>query len=78
MIILIKLQHFEMTFFGKIKNSIYGSKRTITSLVSKYLFCFKPRFGYKPIMTAKIVKNDFKIKIEKKVLNIKAFDVIKG
>ena len=72
---------FEMRpFFWKNKKKIpiFGSKRTITSLVNKYLFCFKPRFGYKPIMTANIIKDNFQIRIKKKILKIKAFDVIHG
>ena len=72
---------FEMRPFywkNKKKIPVYGSSRTIKSLINKYLFCFKPRFGYKPIMTAKIVKNSFKIEINKKVLQVKAFDVVHG
>ncbi len=72
---------FEMRPFywkNKKKIPIFGSKKTIKALVDKYLFCFKPRFGYKPIMTAKIVKNDFKIEIENRKLNVKAFEVVHG
>ena len=72
---------FEMRpFFWKNKKKIpvYGSKKTMNSLIKKYLFCFKPRFGYKPIMTSNIVKNNFKIKVGKKILKVRAFDVIHG
>ena len=72
---------FEMRpFFWKNKKKIpvYGSKRTINSLVKKYTFCFKPRFGYKPIMTPKIIKNKFIISIKKKKLKVKGFEVIHG
>ena len=72
---------FEMRpFFWKNKKKIpvYGSNRTIKSLMSKYTFCFYPRFGYKPIMKAKIIKNHFKIKKNNETLSIKGFDVIHG
>tara|TARA_B100000579_G_scaffold403004_1_gene386696 strand:- start:30 stop:797 length:768 start_codon:yes stop_codon:yes gene_type:complete len=72
---------FEMRpFFWKNKKKIpvYGSKRTINALLNKYTFCFKPRSGYKPIMTSRIIKNDFIIKVKNKKLKIKSFDVIHG
>ena len=72
---------FEMRpFFWKNKKKIpvYGSSRTIKALKSKYTFCFFPRHGYKPIMKANIVKNQFNIKKKNKVLSIKAFDVVHG
>ena len=72
---------FEMRpFFWKNKKKIpvYGSKRTIEALISKYTFCFKPMQGYKPIMKAHIIEDDFKININNKVLDFKAFDVIHG
>tara|TARA_B100000965_G_scaffold395630_1_gene409411 strand:- start:2219 stop:2983 length:765 start_codon:yes stop_codon:yes gene_type:complete len=72
---------FEMRpFFWKNKKKIpvYGSKRTIKALLSKYAFCFYPKNGYVPIMKANIVKRDFKIKKNNKFLNIKPFDVIHG
>jgi len=72
---------FEMRpFFWKNKTKIpvYGSKRVINALISKYTFCFKPRHGYKPIMTANIIKNKFEIKINNKKFNITAFDVVHG
>ena len=72
---------FEMRpFFWKNQKKIpvYGSSRTIKALKSKYTFCFFPRHGYKPIMKANIVKNQFNIKKKNKVLSIKAFDVVHG
>ena len=72
---------FEMRpFFWKNKKKIpvFGSKRTIKALISKYNFCFKPKQGYKPIMQASIVKDDFKIKIDNKILDMKIFDVVHG
>ncbi len=72
---------FEMRpFFWKNKKKIpvYGSKRTIKALTSKYTFCFKPRSGYQPIMSSNIVKGVFKVSANKTSLNFKAFDVIHG
>ena len=72
---------FEMRpFFWKNKKKIpiYGSKRTIKALTSKYTFCFSPRHGYQPIMKANIVNKKFKIKKKNKVLSVTAFDVIHG
>jgi len=72
---------FEMRpFFWKNKKKIpiYGSSRTIKALLSKYTFCFIPRDGYKPIMRANIVKHQFKIRKDSKMLSIKAFDVMHG
>ena len=72
---------FEMRpFFWKNKKKIpvYGSKRTIKALISKYTFCFRPRYGYQPIMKAKIIKNKFKIKKKNNILSINAFDVVHG
>ena len=72
---------FEMRpFFWKNKKKIpvYGSKRTIKSLFSKYTFCFSPRHGYKPIMKAYPIKNQFKIKKKDQTLKIYPFDVIHG
>tara|TARA_B100001564_G_scaffold356548_1_gene370948 strand:+ start:425 stop:1192 length:768 start_codon:yes stop_codon:yes gene_type:complete len=72
---------FEMRpFFWKNKKKIpvYGSKRTIKALISKYTFCFKPRSGYQPIMDANIVKGKFKISTNGNTLNFKAFDVTHG
>ena len=67
-------------FFWKNKKKIpvYGSKRTINALYSKYTFCFYPKHGYVPIMKANIVKHNFKIKKNGKSLNLKAFEVIHG
>ena len=47
-------------------------------MINKYLFCFKPRFGYSTNNEIKLVKNNFKIKIKNKVLKVKAFDVLHG
>ena len=72
---------FEMRpFFWKNKKKIpvYGSYRTINALKSKYTFCFIPKHGYKPIMKANVVKNQFKIKKNNQILSIKPFDVIHG
>ena len=72
---------FEMRPFfwmNKKKIPVFGSKRTINALLKKYTFCFKPRSGYKPIMLAKIIKDNFSIKINNKILKIKAFDVTHG
>ena len=72
---------FEMRpFFWKNKNKIpiFGSSRTINELKSKYTFCFSERHGYKPIMTAKKIKNNFSIKKNNFRLSIKAFSVSHG
>jgi len=58
---------FEMRpFFWKNKKKIpiYGSTRTIKAIKKTYAFCFSPRHGYKPIMTAHSIKNKFSIKKE--------------
>tara|TARA_X000001036_G_scaffold381623_1_gene373774 strand:- start:685 stop:1452 length:768 start_codon:yes stop_codon:yes gene_type:complete len=72
---------FEMRpFFWKNKKKIpvYGSKRTIKALLSKYTFCFKPRHGYKPIMKSNIINGQFTIKSNNKKIKIIAFDVVHG
>ena len=72
---------FEMRPFywaNKKKIPVYGSSRTIKSIISKYTFCFKPRHGYKPIMKANVVNKKFKIKKRNKSLNFIALDVIHG
>jgi len=72
---------FEMRpFFWKNKKKIpvFGSKKTIKSLINKYTFCFKPKSGYKPIMKSNIIKSNFKITINNKTLKFKSFDVIHG
>ena len=72
---------FEMRpFFWKNKKKIpvYASSRTIKELREKYSFCFSPRHGYKPIMKANSVKNNFSIIKEKTILNIEEFDVFHG
>ena len=72
---------FEMRPFywkNNMKIPVYGSDRTIKSLINKYTFCFFPSHGYKPIMKANIIKNKFKIKKNKQELNIESFDVTHG
>jgi phosphoribosyl 1,2-cyclic phosphate phosphodiesterase len=60
------------------KIPVYGSNRTIKSLKRTYTFCFSEKHGYKPIMKANIIKNKFKIRKKKNVLNIESFDVTHG
>ena len=72
---------FEMRpFFWKNKKKIpiYGSRRTIKSLLSNYTFCFISKHAYKPIMKANIIKDHFKIVKKSNTLSIKAFNVIHG
>ena len=72
---------FEMRpFFWKNKKRIpvYASPRTIKELKEKYTFCFFPRHGYKPIMKANSIKNNFSIKKESDIINIEEFDVTHG
>ena len=72
---------FEMRpFFWKNKKKIpvYGSNRTIKSLLSKYTFCFAPKHGYKPIMKAHKVCSHFEIKKQNLTLKFFPFDVIHG
>ncbi len=72
---------FEMRpFFWKNKKKIpvYGSIRTIKSLVSTHTFCFLPKHGYTPIMKANIIKNKFKIIKKNNTLSVRGFDVIHG
>ena len=63
---------------NKKKIKIYGSKKTISRLKNHYTYCFLPRFGYKPILSANTIKNNFKISKKKKFIHIKAFDVQHG
>ena len=72
---------FEMRPFfwqNKKKIHIYGSPRTIRELKKKYTFCFYKRYGYKPIMKAKIIKKNFLIKKNTIDLKIKSFQVLHG
>ncbi len=72
---------FEMRpFFWKNKKKIpiYGSKKTINSLQRSYTFCFKKMFGYKPIMKSNIIKKNFNIRKNNKVLSIKVLEVTHG
>ena len=41
---------------NKKKIKIYGSKKTISRLKKHYTYCFLPRFGYQPILNAKIIR----------------------
>ncbi len=72
---------FEMRPFywkNKKKIDVFGSSRTIKLLKEKYTFCFFPRFGYKPIMKPKKIKEKFFLKKGGTKLNIKAFEVTHG
>ncbi len=72
---------FEMRpFYWKNKSEIpiYGSTRTIKALKKAYKFCFVKKDGYKPIMKANIIKNDFLIKKNNDRLIIKPFQVDHG
>ena len=72
---------FEMRPFywkNKKKINVYGSKRTIQELKSKYTFCFAPRHGYKPIMNASVVSKKFKILKDKNFITIQPFNVDHG
>tara|TARA_A100001011_G_C14320165_1_gene850136 strand:- start:1490 stop:2254 length:765 start_codon:yes stop_codon:yes gene_type:complete len=67
-------------FFWKNKRRIpiYGNKRTIKALLSKYKFCFYPKHGYVPIMKAFTIKKNFKIKKKGNSLKMKALEVVHG
>ena len=67
-------------FFWKNKKKIpiYGSKRTTKLLKQKYTFCFSPRFGYKPIMSANPFNDQFTIKKNDKFLKIQAIELQHG
>ncbi len=72
---------FEMRPFywkNKKKIPVYGSKRTIKALLSKYTFCFSPRHGYTPIMKKHIIKDKFSIRKKDNKLNFIAFNVTHG
>ena len=51
-------------FFWKNKKKIpvYGNKKTIRELKSKYTFCFSQRHGYKPILKPIVFKKKFLIR----------------
>ena len=67
-------------FFWKNKKKIpvYGSNKTIRSLKQNYTFCFKPKSGYKPIMTTHIFKSNFNINKNKNSLKIRAIELQHG
>ena len=72
---------FEMRpFFWKNEKKIpvYGSNRTLKALKKTHTYCFYERFGYRPIMQAKVVKNRFNIQKQKQILSIIPFDVVHG
>ena len=72
---------FEMRPFywkNKKKIPVYGSRRTIKELKDKYTFCFKQRYGYRPIMKANIVKKKFQISNKNQSIKIEPFEVIHG
>ena len=72
---------FEMRpFFWKNKKKIpiYGSRRTIKSLLSNYTFCFISKHAYKPIMKANIVRKKFQIYKNNQKIKIEPFDVSHG
>ena len=60
------------------KIPVYASSRTINQLISKYTFCFKSRFGYKPIMKYKKISNKFFIKKRNFKLSFNSFEVSHG
>ena len=72
---------FEMRPFywkNKCRIPIYGSLSTIKALKKSYSFCFKKKHGYKPIMEANVINNDFLIKKKNIELRVKAFEVNHG
>ena len=72
---------FEMRPFywkNKKKIPVYGSNRTANVLKKNHTFCFIPKHGYKPIMKLFPIKDNFKIKKNKTIISIKAFNVSHG
>ncbi len=72
---------FEMRPFywkNKKKIPVFGSSRTIKSLKKTFTFCFNPRYGYKPIMKANIIKDKFKLRKNNNSLTIQPFEVMHG
>jgi|TARA_B100000795_G_C22725182_1_gene409142 phosphoribosyl 1,2-cyclic phosphate phosphodiesterase len=67
-------------FFWKNKKKIdiYGSKKTIKDLKSKFDFCFKKKQGYVPILKDHTIKNNFIIKKGNNKINIKSFETQHG
>ncbi len=65
-------------WINKKKIPVYGSRKTMKALLKKYTFCFKPKQGYKPIMKANVIKDNFLIKLKNKTLKVKAFEVNHG
>jgi len=67
-------------FFWKNKKKIpiYGSKETIKKLRTAYIYCFLPRYGYKPILKSKIINKSLLIKKKKTNFKINTFEVQHG
>ena len=67
-------------FFWKNKKKIdiYGSKKTIKELKTKYDFCFKAKNGYVPILKSNTICNNFYIRKKNKKIKINSFDVQHG
>ena len=60
------------------KIDIYGSRKTINELKIKYDYCFKPKFGYKPILKSNIIKKKFTIKKKGHSIKINTFEAQHG
>ena len=72
---------FEMRpFFWKNKKKIpiYANKKTLTELKKNYTFCFKERYGYKPIMIPKNIRTNFSISKKNTKLTFKSFSITHG
>jgi phosphoribosyl 1,2-cyclic phosphate phosphodiesterase len=67
-------------FFWKNKKKIdiYGSKKTIKELKSKYDFCFKAKKGYLPIAKDHVINNNFLLKKGSEKMKIISFEVQHG
>ena len=65
-------------WLNKKKIDIYGSKKTIRELKSKYDFCFKPKQGYMPIAKEHTIKNNFFLKKGSNKIKISSFEVQHG
>jgi len=63
---------------NKKRIDIYGSKKTIRELKSKYDYCFKPKQGYMPIAKEHIIKNNFFLKKGSNKIKINSFEVQHG
>ena len=67
-------------FFWKNKKRIpiYGSKKTISELKKTFNYCFVPRHGYVPILTANLVNRKFRISKKKNYIDMQSFEVEHG